>query len=517
MKVLKVEQREDKRMYLEIEIDSAEFEKAMDRSYKKNVKQINIPGFRKGKAPRKIIEKYYTEAIFYDDAINFVCPEAYDEAIKEADIDPVDMPEIDIVKLEKGENFVFSALVTVRPEVTLGEYKGITAEKDVNTVTDEEIDADIKRMQENAARVSTVTEGTIEMGDKVDLDFEGFVDEVAFEGGKGENYSLVLGSNSFIPGFEEQIAGKTIGEAFDVDVTFPEDYHAEDLKGKKAIFKCKVHSVEKKELPELDDEFAKDVSEFDTLAELRNDAKEKLEKAKEAEANRKFEDAVVDVAVENATVEIPDCMVNNQIENQIKDISYRLQSQGMPLEQYLQFTGMTMESLREQLKDTAYKAVKTQLVVGAIADAEKVEVTDEDLEGEYKKMADMYGMEVDKVKELMGANAESLKLDLKAQKTIDLIVAAAKVGKEKKTAAKKAATKKADEGEKKAEPKKTAAKKTTTSKTTAAKKTTAKKADGEEKAAPKKTTAKKATTASKTTAAKKTTTTKKAAAKKDAE
>ena len=512
MKVLKVEQREDKRMYLEIEIDGAEFEKAMDRSYKKNVKQINIPGFRKGKAPRKIIEKYYTEAIFYDDAINFVCPEAYDEAIKEADIDPVDMPEIDIVKLEKGENFVFSALVTVRPEVTLGEYKGITAEKEVNNVTDEEIDADIKRMQENAARVSTVTEGAIEMGDKVDLDFEGFVDDVAFDGGKGEHYSLVLGSNSFIPGFEEQIAGKTIGEDFDVDVTFPEDYHAEDLKGKKAIFKCKVHSVEKKELPELDDEFAKDVSEFDTLAELRADVKEKLEKAKEAEANRKFEDAVVDVAVDNATVEIPDCMVNNQIENQIKDISYRLQSQGMPLEQYLQFTGMTMESLREQLKDTAYKAVKTQLVVGAIADAEKVEVTDEDLEGEYKKMADMYGMEVEKVKELMGANADSLKLDLKAQKTIDLIVAAAKVGKAKKAAAKKTATKKADDSEEKAEPKKTAAKKTTTT----AKKTTAKKAEGEEKAPAKKTTAKK-TTASKTTAAKKTTTTKKAAAKKDAE
>ena len=350
MKVLKVEQREDKRMYLEIEIDSAQFEEAMDRSYKKNVKQINIPGFRKGKAPRRIIEKYYTEAIFYDDAINFAVPGAYDKAVEESGIEPVEMPEIDIVKLEKGENFVFSALVTVRPEVTLGEYKGLTAEKEGNTVADEEVEAEIKKLQENAASVETVTEGKIAMGDKVDLDFEGFVDDVAFEGGKGEHYALVLGSNSFIPGFEEQIAGKKIGENFDVDVTFPEDYHSEDLKGKKAIFKCLVHSVEKKNLPELDDEFAKDVSEFDTLDELRADAKKKLEEKKEAEAQRKFEDAVIDIAVENATVEIPACMVESQIENQIKDISYRLQSQGMPLEQYLMYTGMTMEALREQLK-----------------------------------------------------------------------------------------------------------------------------------------------------------------------
>lgn len=284
------------------------------------------------------------------------------------------------------------------------------------------------------------------------------------------------------------------------------------LQAKKQYLRLSYTKLNYANFPKIDDEFAKDVSEFDTLKELREDSKAKLQKGKDNEAQRKFEDAVIDIAVDNATVDVPECMIKSQIDSQIQDISYRLQSQGMPLEQYLQFTGMTMDSLREQLKDTAYKAVKTQLVVGAIADAEKVEVTDEDLEGEYKKMADMYGMEVDKVKELMGANAESLKLDLKAQKTIDLIVAAAKVGKAKKTAAKKAATKKAGDAEEKAEPKKTAAKKTTT-----AKKTTAKKADGEEKAAPKKTAAKKTTTTSKTTAAKKTTTTKKAAAKKDAE
>lgn len=498
MKVLKVEQREDKRMYLEIEIDSAKFEEAMDKSYRKNVKQINIPGFRKGKAPRKIIEKYYTEAVFYDDAINFAVPDAYDKAVQESGIEPVEMPEIDIVKLEKGENFVFSALVTVRPEVTLGDYKGITAEKAVNTVTDEEVDADIKKMQENAASISTLTEGTIEMGDKVDLDFEGFVDDVAFEGGKGEHYSLVLGSNSFIPGFEEQIAGKTIGEDFDVNVTFPEDYHSEDLKGKAAVFKCKVHSVEKKNLPELDDEFAKDVSEFDTLKELREDSKAKLEKAKEAQAQRQFEDAVVDIAVDNASVEIPECMIKSQIDNQIQDISYRLQSQGMPLEQYLQYTGMTMEALREQLKETAEKAVKTQLVLAEIAKAENVEVSEDDVEAEFKKMADMYGMEVDKVKELMGANLDALKADLKTQKTIAVIVDAAKVGKAKKTAAKKPAAKKADTEEK------------APAKKPAAKKTTAKKADAEEKPAAKKTAAKKTTTAKKPAA-------KKTAAKKDAE
>lgn len=480
MKVLKTEQREDKRIYLEIEIDKAEFEAAMEKSYKKNVKNINIPGFRKGHAPRKIIEKYYTEAVFYDDAINFACPDAYDKAIQEQNIEPVDMPEIDIVKLEKGEDFVFSALVTVRPEVTLGEYKGITAEKEVNNVTEEEIDADIKKMQDNAARVTTVTEGTAANGDKVDLDFEGFVDDKAFEGGKGEHYSLTLGSNSFIPGFEEQIVGKTIGEDFDVNVTFPEDYHAEELKGKAAVFKCKVNSVEKKELPELDDEFAKDVSEFDTLKQLRDDCKAKLEKAKEAEAQRKFEDAVIETVVANASVDIPECMVKQQTENQIKDIAYRLQSQGMKLEQYLQFTGMTMDSLRDQLKETAEKTVKTQLVLAEIAKAENVALTDDDFEAEYKKMADMYGMEVDKVKDLMASNREALEAELKTQKTIDIIVNGAKAGKPKKTAAKKTAAKKADTDK---EEKKPAAKKTT------AKKTAAKK--DEEK--PKKTTAKKTT------------------------
>ncbi len=496
MKVLKVEQREDKRMYLEIEIDSAKFEEAMEKSYKKNVKHINIPGFRKGRAPRKIIEKYYTEAVFYDDAINFAIPEAYDMAVEESGIEPVEMPEVDIVKLESGENFVFSALVTVKPEVTLGEYKGLKAEKVVNDVTDADVDAEIQKMQENAASVETVTEGSIAMGDKVDLDFEGFVDDVAFDGGKGEHYSLVLGSNSFIPGFEEQIAGKTIGEDFDVDVTFPEDYHSEDLKGKKAIFKCKVHSVEKKNLPALDDEFAKDVSEFDTIEELRADAKAKLVERNEGMAQRQFEDAVIDIAIENATVEIPQCMIDSQIENQIKDISYRLQSQGMGLEQYLQFTGMTMEALRDQLKESAEKTVKGQLVLAAIAEAEKVEVTDEDVEEEFQKMADMYGMEVEKVKELMGANTDALKVDLKSQKTVKVIVDAAKAGKsvaKKSTATKKTTTKKAADSEEK-ETKKPAAKKTATKKTDSAEKSTAKK----------------------TTAAKKTTTVKKTT-KKDAE
>lgn len=496
MKVLKVEQREDKRIYLEIEVDNAAFEAAMEKSYKKNVKSINIPGFRKGKAPRRIIEKYYTEAIFYDDAINFVIPEAYDKAVEENNLEPVDMPEVDIVKLEKGENFVFSALVTVRPEVTLGEYKGITAEKEVNNVTDDEVDAEIKRMQDNAARISTVTEGTTAMGDKVSLNFEGFVDGTAFAGGKGEDYALVLGSNSFIPGFEEQVANQTIGADFDVNVTFPEDYQAEELKGKAAVFKCKVNSVEKKDLPELDDEFAKDVSEFDTLEELKNDAKAKLEKAKEAEAQRKFEDAVIDIVIDNASVEIPECMINQQVENQIKDIAYRLQSQGMPLEQYLQYTGTTMDALRDQLKESAGKTVKGQLVLSEIAKVENVEVTDEDVEAEYNKMAEMYGIEVDKVKEYMAANAEGIKADLKTQKTIEVIVSNAKAGKAKKAATKKKATEETAEEKpaaRKTATKSTTTKKTTTTKTTAAKKTTTTKKAAEEKPATKKPAAKKTT------------------------
>ncbi len=485
MKVLKVEQREDKRMYLEIEVDSEKFEAAMEKSYKKNVKKINIPGFRKGHAPRKIIEKYYTEAVFYDDAINFVIPDAYDEAVAEAKIDPVEMPEVDIVKLEKGENFVFSALVTVRPEVKLGDYKGITAEKQGNNVTDEDIDAEIKKMQDNAARVTTAEEGVCEMGDKVDLDFDGYVDGEGFEGGKGENYSLVLGSGNFIPGFEEQIAGKKIGEDFEVNVTFPEDYHAEQLKGKAAVFKCKVHKAEKKELPALDDEFAKDVSEFDTLDELKKDTKEKLQKAKDEEAKRAFENAVIDIAVENAEVEVPECMIKQQTDNQIQDISYRLQSQGMPLEQYLQFTGMTMDGLRDQLRESAAKNVKTNLVITAISKAENVEVTDEDIEEEYKKFAEMYNMELDKVKEIMKGNEESMKGDIIARKTVDIIVGAAKEGKAKKTAKKAAAS--ADE--------KKPAKKTTTRKTT--KKAEA--ADDEKAEKPaKKTTARKKTAAKKT-------------------
>ena len=495
MKVLKVEQREDKRMYLEIEVDGAAFEDAMEKSYRKNVKKINIPGFRKGHAPRRIIEKYYTEAVFYDDAINFVCPDAYDKAVEETKIDPVDMPEIDIVKLEKGENFVFSALVTVRPEVTLGEYKGITAEKSVNTVTGEEVDAEIKRMQDNAARILTLEEGECAEQDKVDLDFDGSVDGVSFEGGKGENYSLVLGSGSFIPGFEEQIVGKKIGEEFDVNVTFPEDYHAEDLKGKAAVFKCKVNKLERKELPELDDEFAKDVSEFDTLEELKKDTEKKILAEKEAASKRAFENAVVETVAENAEVDIPNCMIEKQLDGQIRDISYRLQSQGMPLEQYLQYTGMTMEALRDQLRDEAKKTVKTSLVITEIAKKENIEVTDEDIEAEYKTMADMYKMEPEKIKEMMGGQTEALVSELKARKTVDFIVGEAKEGKPKaqKKATKKAENADADEekpakktakktAEKQDEKpaKKTAAKKTvkkTEEKTASEKKKTAKKKD----------------------------------------
>lgn len=439
MKLLKSEKKDANTAYLEIEVEQSVFEAAMERSYKANVKKINIPGFRKGHAPRKFIEKLYGEAIFYDDAINFVCPDAYDEAVKEAGLDTVDMPEIDIVTIGEGKDFVFSATVTTRPEVTLGEYKGITAEKMVDTVTKDEVDAELKTMQDNAARVETLESGKTKKGDTVKLNFEGFVDGVAFDGGKGEDFDLELGSGSFIPGFEDQLIGKKVGEDIDVTVTFPEDYHAEDLKGKEAVFKCSMSAISRKELPKLDDEFAKDVSEFDTLAELRDDVKAKLQEKKDKEADLKFEDAVIEAVTQNATVEIPACMIERQIDSQIQDMNYRMQSQGMTMELYLQYTNQTMESIREQLKGTAENAVRMGLVLNAVAKAENVSVTDEDLEAEYQKLADSYKMELDKVKELMAGNKESLENDLRLQKTVNFLVAQAKVKKATKRTTKKTA------------------------------------------------------------------------------
>lgn len=422
MKVLKNEARENSQVYLEIEIAEDAFQAAVERSYKKNVKNINIPGFRKGKAPRKFIEKMYGEAIFYEDAINFAFPAAYDEAVKELGLDTVSQPEVDIVSVGEGNGCVLSVLVTVKPEVKLGDYKGLKVEKVVAPVTDEEVEAELKRAQENCARVTTVEEGTPENGDTVVLDFDGSVDGVPFDGGKAEGYNLELGSGSFIPGFEEQLVGKALNEEVLVNVTFPEEYHAENLAGKAAVFKCVMHSIIKKELPELDDEFAKDVSEFDTLDEYKADIMAKLTEKHEAEAAQDYENTVLEKAADLMEVEIPEVMVENQIDSYLNDMKYRIESQGLSFDQYMQFTGMSVDALREQMRPQAEKGAKVALLIENVAKAEGIQATDEDLDEEIKKLAEGYGMEEDKVREIVMGNADAIKQDIEFRKTVKMLV-----------------------------------------------------------------------------------------------
>lgn len=425
MKVLKNEARENSKVYLEIEIAEDAFEAAMERSYKKNVKFINIPGFRKGKAPRKFIEKMYGEAIFYEDAINFAFPAAYDEAVKELNLDTVEQPEVDIVTVGEGKGCVLSALVTVKPEVKLGDYKSLKVEKTVKEVTDEDVDAEIKRARENCARMTTVEEGTPENGDTVVLDFDGSVDGVPFDGGKAEGYNLELGSGSFIPGFEEQLVGKSLNEEVLVNVTFPEEYHAEDLAGKDAVFKCVMHSIIKKELPALDDEFAKDVSEFDTLDEYKADIVAKLKERNEKEADAEFENTVLEKAAELMEVEMPEVMVEKQLDSYINDMKYRIESQGLSFEQYMQFTGMTEESFRTEIRPQAEKAARVSLLVENVAKAENIKATDEDLEEEIKNLSEGYGMEEDKVREIVMGNRDAICQDIEFRKTVKFLVESA--------------------------------------------------------------------------------------------
>ncbi len=422
MKVLKNEARENSKVYLEIEIAEDAFEAAMERSYKKNVKFINIPGFRKGKAPRKFIEKMYGEAIFYEDAINFAFPAAYDEAVKELNLDTVDQPEVDIVTVGEGKGCVLSVLVTVKPEVKLGDYKSLKVEKTVKEVTDEDVEAELKRAQENCARVTTVEEGTPENGDTVVLDFDGSVDGVPFDGGKAEGYNLELGSGSFIPGFEEQLVGKALNEEVLVNVTFPEEYHAENLAGKAAVFKCVMHSIIKKELPALDDEFAKDVSEFDTLDEYKADIVAKLKERNEKEADADFENTVLEKAAELMEVEMPEVMVEKQIESYLNDMKYRVESQGLSFEQYMQFTGMTEEIFKEQIRPQAEKGARVALMIENVAKAEGIEATEDDLNDEIKKLAEGYGMEEDKVREIVMGNKDAIKQDIEFRKTVKFLV-----------------------------------------------------------------------------------------------
>lgn len=420
---LQVEKLEKNMAKLTIEVPADDLEKALQSAYMKQKNKISLPGFRKGKVPRQMIEKMYGAEIFYDDAANELIPKAYAEAYDEAELDIVSRPEINVVQIEKGKPFIFTADVATKPEVTLGEYKGLEIEKVSTRVTQKEVDAKIQEEAEKNARTITVTDRPVQDRDEVILDFEGFVDGAAFEGGKGENYPLTIGSGSFIPGFEEQLVGAEAEKEMEVKVTFPEDYHAEDLKGKEAVFKCTIHEIKAKELPEIDDEFAAEVSEFDTLEEYKADIKAKIKDQKASEGKRKQEDQAVDAAVKNAQYEIPQPMIETQVMQMADDFAQRIQSQGISLEQYFQFTGMTADKMMDELRPQAIKRIETRLVLEAIAKAENIEISDEKLDKELAKMAESYKMEVDKLKEFMGENEKKqMKEDMAVQEAVTFLV-----------------------------------------------------------------------------------------------
>ena len=420
---LQVEKLEHNMAKLTIEVSAEELEKALQGAYNKQKKNISIPGFRKGKVPRQMIEKMYGPEVFYDDAANQLIPEAYGKVYDEEDLEIVSQPKIDIVQIEKGKPFIFTAEVALKPEVTLGEYKGLKVEKISNRVTQKEIDAKLAEEQEKNARTVSVTDRPVQDKDEVVLDFEGFVDGVAFEGGKGENYPLTIGSGSFIPGFEDQLIGANLEEEKEVRVTFPEEYHAKDLAGKDAVFKCTVHEIKVKELPELDDEFASDVSEFETLDAFKADIKAKIKEQKIAEGKRKQEDKAVEEAVANAQMDIPDAMIDTEVRQMANDFAQRLQQQGLTMDQYFQFTGMTAEKMTEELKPQALKRIQTRLVLEAIVKAENIEISDEKLDEEIAKMAEAYKMEADKLKEYMGeAEKKQMKEDMAVQEAVTFLV-----------------------------------------------------------------------------------------------
>lgn len=407
------------RVELEVEVDAATFEAAVNRAYKKNIGKMAVPGFRKGKAPRHLVEKMYGTGVFYEDAMNDVYPAALDEAIGESGYEYVqDKIDLDVVSVG-AEGLTFKAVITVKPEVEVGEYKGLKADKKVEPVTDEDVQAEVSKLQERNARLVTVEDRAAENGDTVTFDFEGFIDDVAFEGGKGENHTLTLGSGQFIPGFEDQIVGKKAEEEFDVNVTFPEDYHAEELKGKPAVFKCKLHEIKAKELPELNDEFVKDVSEFDTLDELKADIRKNLEERRQQEADNAFETALLDQLAEGLKADIPQAMFEQRIDDMVQDFGYRLQSQGLDLQTYLKYTGMEIAAFRDGFKEQAEKQVKVRLALEKIAALENVEVSEEDMNAEYEKYAKMYEMEVDKVKAVLGE--KDMKRDLAVGKALEFV------------------------------------------------------------------------------------------------
>ncbi|MBQ7971726.1 MAG: trigger factor [Clostridia bacterium] len=462
MQVKEVKKLENSLVELTIEVKGEEFKNAVDAAFKKNIAKITVPGFRKGKAPRKVVERMYGEGVFFEDAVNALYPDAYDAAVKEADLKVVARPEIEITEVD-AEGFSFKAVVTVKPEVTVKEYKGLKATKTVYTVTESEVKAELERLQKQNER-TIVVERESKDGDTVNINFDGSVDGVHFDGGKGENYDLVLGSNSFIPGFEPQLVGKKAGEDVKVEVTFPEEYHAEELKGKAAIFDCHINEVKETEVPELDDEFAKDVSEFDTLADLKKDIKKKIKERKDAQSANELDNALIDALLEQTEVTIPDAMIQAAVDNKVAEFEQRLAGSGLNMQMYLQYTGMDEAAFRKGFEEDAEKQTKVRLALEKVVELAGVVVAEEDIEKEYSDIAAAYGMPVDQVK--MYLPKEDITMDCAVSKAVELIRNNAEVTEEKATA-KKTATKKPaakSEGEKKPAAKKPAAKKTTAKK-----------------------------------------------------
>lgn len=427
---LQVEKLEKNMAKLTIEVSAEDLEKAIEKVYQKQKKQISIPGFRKGKVPRMMVEKMYGKEVFYEDAANDLIPDAYDKAVDECEEDIVSSPKIEVTQIESGKPFVFTATVALKPEVKLGKYKGVKIDKIDAEVTEDDVMAEIEKEREKSARNITVEDRPVKDGDMTTLDFEGFVDGVAFEGGKGENYPLTIGSGAFIPGFEEQLVGAEIGKEVEVKVTFPEDYQAENLKGKDAVFKCTIKEIKEKELPELDDEFASEVSEFETLAEYKEDVKKNLTEKKEKDAKNAREDAAIKAAVEVSEMEIPDAMLETQQRQMVDEFAQRITMQGLSMEQYFQFTGTNYQQMVEQVKPQAEERIKSRLVLEAIAKAENIEATEEDYEKELGTMAEVYQMELDKVKELMGEREKkNIMQDLAVRKAAEFVAENAKESK----------------------------------------------------------------------------------------
>ena len=425
---LQVENLEKNMAKMTVEVPAGEFEKAIKDAFDKNKNRFNIPGFRKGKAPLAMVEKMYGVEVLYEEAANLVLDKSYPDAAEGSGLEIVSRPEIDLVQIEKGKDFIYTATVAVKPEVTLGEYKGIEVERAVVEVTDEDVENELKKVQNQNSRLLTVEDRPVQDGDQTLIDFDGYIDGKQFDGGKSEDYSLTIGSHSFIDTFEEQLIGKNIGEECEVNVTFPEQYHAKELAGKPAVFKVKIKEIKVKELPELNDEFAEEVSEFDTLDEYKNDIRAKLLESKEKTATTENENRVVGKVVENASMDIPEPMIDTQVRSMINDYARRMQSQGMSMEQYMQYTGMTLESLQNQTKPQAEKSIRTRLVLEAVVKAENIQVSDEMVEEEIQKMADSYKMEVEKVKEYLGeSEIKRMKEDLAVQEAVDFLVAEAKL------------------------------------------------------------------------------------------